>query len=340
MSWKRIVTVETVGIAYDAAMVSGKPVFRGAQNVFGWQKDSKELAWVHPLPGDELFGMKRLFALPDSAVTLSDTHLDQPKSVVWLDPSTGAIKQERSYSINTSQQGFTATGDLLFLHGRTPENRWVLLRISAKTGEVLEQADAPSGVDICASSKRLYLSQQAEALFHTSVEAVQWTRADLEGAAGPFIWNDELFFSIVPADENPSWELAWWHANKARPAGRVRMEVAQALDVKPSPQAGVIAAHDAKRGLWVVDFEAATCRWSLPPERGERLSGVCWTPHGLVTAIKHAAGAARLENRDPATGKVLETLPGTRYDISRLYWLEDRLIASGLDGLESFAWDE
>jgi hypothetical protein len=339
MPWKRTATVETMEIGYDARPFAAVSVFRGAQCVFGWRKDSDQLAWMHALPQDALFGMKHLAATPSAAITLNKPGSGEPKSLLWLDPVTGAVQQEHTYSLEPSQEGFAAAADLLFLHGQTPEGRWALLRISAETGKVLEQGDAPIGLQLRAASRRLYLGQQRGTLFHTPLEGVQWTQADLQGVNSLSLWDDQLYFFLAPTSEQAHWELAWWHANEARATGRARMETDQALLVKPGPQAGTVVAHDMDLGLWVVDLGEGTCRWKLALAAGEKLKAALWTPHGLVTAIKAKGSASRLELRDSATGEVRETLPSSRYDIAHLYWMEERLIASAFDGLESFAWE-
>jgi hypothetical protein len=339
MPWKHTATVETMEVGYDARPFGAFSVFRGAQCVFGWRKDSNQLAWMHALPRDALFGMKHLVTTPGAAITLNKPGLGEPKSLLWLDPVTGAVQQEHIYTFEPSQEGFAAAADFLFLHGRTPENRWALMRISADTGKVLEQGDAPIGLQLRATSQRLYLGQQQKALFHTPLDRVQWTQANLQGVTSISLWDDQLYFFLAPTSEQAYWELVWWQANEARVMGRARMETNQALIVKPGPQAGIVIAHALDLGLWLMDLGEGTCRWKLALAAGEKLKAALWTPHGLVTAIKVMGSAARLELRDSATGEVRETLPCSRYDIAHLYWMEERLIASAFDGLESFAWE-
>ena len=339
MPWKRTATVQINHAGYAARQFTGISVFRGAQSVFGWRKDSEKLAWTHDLPNDELFGMKRLAATPGSAITLCRTPAGTPKSIVWLDPATGAVQHEHTYTFEPSQNGFSATGDWLFLHGKTPERRWALLRISAQTGELLDQGDAPQGSTIHAVPGRLYLSEKRGDLFHSPVERVQWTQADVTNVTNATLWHHQLYFFVAPSTQQTPWQLAWWDATEGRPMGQVSLEPEQALIINPGSQASVVMAHTMDLGLWIVDFEAGTCRWKLAPTNSDSIQAVCWTPHGPVVAIKPQDAASRLELRDPASGEIRETLPSTRYDVVHLYWLEDRLVASAVDGLDAFAWE-
>lgn len=339
MTWKRTATVPMQQVSYEALAATGVLVFRGTQSVFGWRKDTSEPAWTHALPDDETFGMKHLFSAAGAVVTLRQTPPGHPKHLVWLEPTTGTLQQEHAYAFEPSQDGFTAAGDFLFLHGNLPNGSGRLLRLAADTGSILETADAPLGQQLLASPRRLYLNQGPYGLSHTPLDTARWAHADVGAISEVTPWREQLFFFQVPEDSQVGWELVWWHADEARALGRMRTEATTGLIVLPSPQEGVVAAYEMESGLWLLDLPAGVCRWKLPLTPGERLMSACWTPHGLVTAIEPEDQPARLEHRDAASGEVLETLPNTIFDTATLYWLEDRLIASGIEGLESFAWE-
>jgi hypothetical protein len=55
----------------------------------------------------------------------------------------------------------------------------------------------------------------------------------------------------------------------------------------------------------------------------------------LVAVHALELGLAQLELRDPSTGEVIETVATTHFKIAKPYWLEDRLLTSGLDSLEA-----
>lgn len=339
MPWKRTATLQMMDPAFEARVESGVIVFRGAQSVFGWRKDAAELAWLHTMPDELLFGVKRLFPAPGTVVTLRQTRPGRTKYLVWLEPTTGRLKQEHAYSFEPSQDGFTAAGDFLFLHGNLPDGSGRLLRIASDTGDILEKVDAPLGRQLLASPRRLYLHEGSNGLSHTPVETTQWTHVGLGPLSEVTPWGRQLFFFQIPEDKKAGWELVWWDADEARPIGRMGTAATTGLVIRPSPREGVVAAYQMEQGLWLLDLSAEVSRWNLPLEAGDKLKAVCWTPHGLVTAIWRKGAAATLELRDAASGEIREALPSTLIGTSDLFWLEDRLIASGIDGLESFAWE-
>jgi hypothetical protein len=339
MTWKRTATVETSDVAHAALMISGFAVFRDAQGVLGWRKDAEHFAWKHSLPEDPIFAQKHLVAASGAVITLHGTQAHRPKKLLWLEPFQGTVQQEHVYPFKPSQYGFTAAEGSLFLHGEQQDDQWALLRISPTTGELLEQTDAPVGMQLAAATQRLYLSHHGEELFHTPQDRVQWTNAHVGPISGLSLCGNQLFFFLLPTAGRATWELAWWDANEAREAGRMPMEARQALTVQTGPWEGLASAHDLELGLWMLDLPARAIRWKLSLAEKEKLKAACWTPHGLVTAIKPRRGISRLELREPSTGELLETLANTRYDIAHLYWLEDRLVASAMDGLDAFAWE-
>lgn len=334
MKWEQMGSVSTIGVAHQVVAFGEILVLRGTQAVMGWNPQAEAFTWVHELPDDQLFGMKRLFRIGDEAVTIIDTGSGDARRVVWFEPGTGRVVRQVDCHLEPSQAGFVVADDIVFIHGMAPGRQSKCLRMDGRSGAILAEEDAPDGLELFALGGSVYMTAGSDGLFRTDVRGAGWNQIDFGAVTAAVGRGRRLFGFLVPSGSGSGWSLVCWDDVERKECGRVQMEVEQALLLAPADEPGLVAAYLDELGLWMMDVAAGRELWRIRPEDGWDAPSVVCTPGGI--AIPTSRGQQRIEIRDLRTGQVHTEIPLAMGIVYYLFWVRDLLIVSSTRGLASF----
>lgn len=334
MTWKKTGALAIDRLAYTAHVVGGVWAFRTTRSLLGWREGSAEALWEVPLEGDEMFGTKQSVVCGGVVATVIDRSRG-PAVLLAVEPATGAEAWRTELPGALAEHGLAADDTWLYVHVQGPGDGHRLLRVRPDDGGVHDQHDAPAGKGLFCGGGRLYLRGIGEGLVQTPAGEAAWAPVDEGRLADMAAAHGQLVYIRAPVGE--PWEMASLRLGATAPEGRADLVDEKSLQIAPLPDPGRAALFDGPE-LWLVDAEHKGPVWQKVYADNEEVRSVAWTPHGLAVAIKPAQGPGRIEHMEPEWGNRSDPLPLGLHDVRWLYWVNDRLLASGMEGLECFAW--
>jgi hypothetical protein len=335
MTWMKTGALAFDHLAHTAHVAGDTCMFRTTRSLLGWREGTAAPLWEVVFDGDEMFATKQSVLRGGLLVTVI-VRSRAPGVLVAVEPATGAEAWRTELPGQLAENGLCADDSSLYVHVHGTGDRYFVLRVDARDGRVLDEYDAPDGRGLFCGGGRLYVRGiMGEGLVQTAIGESAWAPvdegrlADMTAAHGQIVYIRALF--------GQPWEMASLRLGATAPEGRASLVGETTLQVSPLPEPGR-ALLFKQRELWLVDSEHKGPVWQKEYAEDEEVRSATWTPHGLVVAIKPVKGQGRIEFMEPEWGNELDPLPLGLHDIQWLYWADDRLLASGLEGLESFAW--
>jgi hypothetical protein len=193
-----------------------------------------------------------------------------------------------------------------------------------------------AGAEVAVVGDRVLLA--GDAGLHCYLGEGEWDSLALVNVKNVAVHGDQVYFYFEDPDENWARCVGWYDAASGTLKGKVKVEVeSPAIHPIATPTPGRIAiSPEDGQGIQMLDLEAGEVVWTVPFAAEDWGNSGVWTPHGLVVQIAHHDKAeVRVVALDEQTGEALEA-PTCQAAPATVYWMDGRLLISGLDALESF----
>ena len=137
-NWETITNSETDDDVFDMVNVHNQVYFRGANKLFGWDKQNGKVLWEYPFQDQKPMAGKRILGNETGLFSYQEHKNDPDHTTFYNFSFTGEIKWEKKLHFSPYQKAILLIGDTLFLQGILhEENTWTVIQLDVNTGDIV-----------------------------------------------------------------------------------------------------------------------------------------------------------------------------------------------------------
>lgn len=338
MAWKLIARSETDGTAFEGVFSSQVWVFRAQTDVLGWNETQGKLDWSVHLKNDLATGRKCLVETVGVVCTFADYGYEKGGLLVGLDPKTGKVLWKNKTKVRPEH--LTVAEGQIIVQGMNPElesDQARLLILNAASGKIESDNPSPWCNSMVCVQRRVFMAGEF-GVWTMELGNTVWEQLSKE--KGFALAADEtgvyarLESGIGPQKQNA---IVGWDVAALEEKGRIPFSVGRFIKIIPTGEWGrvaIICTNEA-HGIYMIDLERGEILWHVGEEIGWRCTSLVWTPHNVVGLVKNNDFCEQVVCLREDTGALIDTV-ACLSSSSYVYWTGQRLLVTGLHGIESF----